>query len=645
MIFFNRPIKDNKEESVLITRRLFFLSGFVVFLTAILVARLRHLQVSSFQKFSALSEDNRVSLNAVPPGRGEIRDRKGRLLAENTAIYALEALHSKDESLDSMLNRLSKIVSLTPWELKKARQAARESAQFQKFTIKFNLTEKETAIFAVNQHLFPNVSLQGVLQRAYPYADELAHVVGYVGRISKKDQSKIDKNKYLGVNYIGRLGIEASYEDVLLGKPGFEQVEQNAHGRTIRVLNRSKAVPGQDIQLFLDVELQKAAREALGDHRGSVVAIDPKTGGVLTFASTPVYDPNKFVNGIDHDSYSLLRDDINKPLLNRCMFGRYAPGSTIKGVFALAGMQNGFNKSTRVFCPGWFSLRGKKHRYRCWNHNGHGSLNYVDAIAQSCDVYFYHLAHTLGIDKISKFMNQFGIGQKTGIDLQFEPAGLMPSRTWKQRVHKIVWYPGETVITGIGQGYMLMTPLQLASVAATLANRGKIIKPKLVQNSQQLKSDLDLTNINENQENDADLKASSNSQRDYENVIEAMRQVVHGKKGTARRIAQDIEYEIAGKTGTAQVVGIPQGAKYDAEKLEEFKRDHSLFIGFAPIKNPRIALAVVIENGGSGSAVAAPIARKVFDKYFAEYGISEVDKIKTKAKTATSYDDRCCSNA
>jgi len=288
MVFFKSQIKDNKEESNLVTRRLFFLSGFVAFLTAILVVRLRYLQVSSFKKFSALSEDNRVSLNAVPPDRGEIRDRKGRLLAENTAVYALQALYSKAEPLDSTLNRLSKIISFTPWELKKARQVAQESARFEKFTIKFNLTEKETAVFAVNQHLFPNVSLQGVLQRAYPYEDELAHVVGYVGRISKKDQSKIDKNKYLGVNYIGRLGIEASYEDVLLGKPGFEQIEQNAHGRTIRVLNKNQAVAGQDIQLYLDVELQKAAREALGEHRGSVVAIDPKTGGVLTFASTPM---------------------------------------------------------------------------------------------------------------------------------------------------------------------------------------------------------------------------------------------------------------------------------------------------------------------------------------------------------------------
>lgn len=629
-MLFNNHIKDAKEESSLIERRLFVISGFIAFLAAILIGRIRFLQISNFKKFSALSEDNRVSLVAVPPDRGEIRDRKGRLLAENTAVYTLEAQHSKNETLDETLDRLSKIISFTPWELKKARQAARESARFEKFTIKFNLNEKEVALFAVNQHLFPNVALQGVLQRFYPYAGELAHVVGYVGRISKRDLEKIDKTKYRGVNYIGRLGVEASYEKVLLGKPGFEQVEQNAHGRTIRVLNKSQSVSGQDLQMYLDIELQKAAREALGDQRGSVVAIDPQTGGVLAFVSTPVYDPNEFVNGIDHDSYSLLRDDINKPLLNRSMYGRYAPGSTVKGVFALAGMKNGFNQNTRVFCPGWYSLRGKKHRYRCWNHNGHGSENYVSAITESCDVYFYHLANTLGIDKISTFMKQFGIGKQTGIDLDFEPAGLMPSKSWKRKVHETVWYPGETVITGIGQGYMLMTPVQLATVATTLANRGKIKQPKLIQGN--YFSEQSVGDVAKAEKFIADrfIKASDNSARDYENVIEAMRLVVHGKKGTARRIGKGINYEIAGKTGTAQVVGIPQGAKYDAEKLEEFKRDHSLFIGFAPVNKPRIALAVIVENGGSGSKVAAPIARKVFDKYFDEFGAA-VPEVKNTA--------------
>ena len=607
MEMFNTPIKNFKEEVSIVQSRLIYVGIFIGLLSIILFARIWYLQIYSFNRFNSLSEENRVSLVAVPPNRGEIRDRKNRILADNVSIYILQATHSNQVKFDDMIDQLSRIISFTPWEMKRARQAAKSSAKFEPYTLKFNLNPQEVAKFAVNQHLFPNVSIQALLQRHYPYEGELAHVIGYVGRLSKKDLTKIDKPKYRGVNYIGRLGLESSYESVLLGQSGFEQVEQNAHGRTIRLLNKQASVPGQDLKLFLDIELQKAAREALGDKRGSVVAIDPKTGGVLAFVSTPVYDPNKFVNGIDHESYSQLREDVNKPLLNRSMYGRYAPGSTIKGLFALVGLQNGFDARKRVFCPGWYSLRGQKHRYRCWKPDGHGNVNFVDAITVSSDVYFYHLAYTLGIDKLSEFMTKFGLGTPTGIDLESEPSGLMPSREWKRRVHKTVWYPGETVITGIGQGYTLMTPIQLANVATTLANRGVRKTPRLVENIVLDESRLE------------HVMASDNTRDEYEQVIQAMKQVVHGKKGTARGISRGLKYEIAGKTGTAQVVGIPQGAKYDAEKLEEFKRDHSLFIGFAPIEEPRIALAVIVENGGSGSKVAAPIARKVFDKYFEEF--------------------------
>lgn len=611
MAIFTTYIKNAKQELDIVQSRLIFVGVIIIILTIILVVRIWFLQVHSFNRFSSLSEDNSVRVVAIAPNRGEIRDRKGRILADNVSVYTLQATRSNHFEFEQMLDRLSRIISFTPWEMKKAQQAAKASANFEAFTLKFNLTSEEVARFAVNQHLFPNVSIQALLQRQYPYAGELAHVLGYVGRLSKKDLTKVDTSKYRGINYIGRLGLEASYESVLLGESGFEQVEQNAHGRKIRLLDKGLSSPGQDLRLFLDIELQKVARQALGEHRGSVVAIDPKTGGVLAFVSTPVYDPNKFVNGIDHASYSQLREDINRPLLNRSMYGRYAPGSTIKGLFALVGLQEGFDENKRVFCPGWFSLRGKKHRYRCWNHNGHGSVNFVDAIVQSCDVYFYQLAHTLGIDKLSKFMKQFGLGSRTGIDLESEPSGLMPSREWKRRVHKTAWYPGETVISGIGQGYMLMTPVQLASVAATLANRGVKKTPRLVENVV-----LDEHNLEQ-------YKASTNTRAEYEKVIQAMRKVVHSKKGTARHIGKEIDYDIAGKTGTAQVVGIAQGEKYNAEELEEFKRDHSLFIGFAPVDSPRIALAVVVENGGSGSAVAAPIARKVFDKYFEEFGTQE----------------------
>jgi len=506
-----------------------------------------------------------------------------------------------------MLNRLTRIISFTPWDVKKAKLAYRDTARHDFFTLKFGLNDEEVAKFAVNQHLFPNISVQAVLQRHYPFAGELAHVLGYVGRV--------DKKKYKGINYIGRSGIESSYEDDLLGELGVEQVEQNAHGRTIRILNRQAPRPGKDLKLYLDVELQKAAREALGDLRGSVVAIDPKTGGVLAMVSTPTYDPNLFVNGIDHKSYGELRDNINRPLLNRSLYGRYAPGSTIKSLYALAGFRHGFGKNKRVNCPGWFSLPGNTHRYRCWNHKGHGSVDFKSSIIQSCDVFFYKLAVTLGIDKLNTFMTRFGLGKKTGIDLDGEPSGLMPSRDWKRRVQKTGWYPGDTVNAGIGQGYLLSTPVQLASIATTLANRGVQKTPKLVIDTEDF-----LDDVGEGQN-----LASDNSAEEYNLIIKSMRSVIHGQKGTARGIRYGLKYDIAGKTGTAQVVGIPQGAKYDAEKLTEFKRDHSLFIGFAPVDKPQIALAVVVENAGSGGKVAAPIARKVFDKYMLDIN-SSTDK-------------------
>lgn len=614
------PIKNARVEARLIQSRISVIVAIVGILSLVLIVRLWFLQVHNFERFSALSEDNRVSILPIAPDRGEVRDRAGRLLADNISIYTLQAQRVSSVKFEETLNRLTQFIPFTPWELKKARLAFRESAQYEFFMLKFGLTDEEAAKFAVNQHLFPDISIQAVLQRHYPYAGELAHVLGYVGRISQRDLTRVDKAKYRGVNYIGRTGIEASYEQELLGVLGFEQVEQNAHGRTIRVLDRQTPVHGKNLQLHLDIELQKAAREALGEYRGSVVAIEPATGGVLALASNPVYDPNQFVNGIDHESYSQLRDDINRPLLNRSIYGRYAPGSTIKPLFALAGFKNGFHRNKRVFCPGWFSLPGNSHRYRCWNHSGHGYVNYASAIIQSCDVFFYKLADTLGIDKLSSFMSRFGLGRKTGIDLESEPTGLMPSSEWKRRVHKTVWYPGETVITGIGQGYMLTTPVQLAAITATLANRGERKTPKLVkQIADQLHNESEPSFI------EPDL-VSDNSDEEYERVINTMRDVIHGEKGTARGIRYGLKYDIAGKTGTAQVVGIAQGEKYDETKLDEFKRDHSLFIGFAPVNNPKIALAVVVENAGSGGKVAAPIARKVFDKYLLDILADNLDR-------------------
>jgi len=358
----------------------------------------------------------------------------------------------------------------------------------------------------------------------------------------------------------------------------------------------------------LDVDLQIAARKALGEKRGAIVAIDPEDGGVLAFVSNPSYDPNLFVNGIGHKDYNALRDNINRPLLNRALNGRYAPGSTIKGVFAILGNQNGWT-NRNVTCNGWFSLKGSSHKYRCWKREGHGSMNFSKAIIHSCDVYFYQLAHSLGIDSISNFFTQFGLGKRTGLDLKGEPNGLVPTREWKRRVKQVSWYPGETVIAGIGQGYMLSTPIQLASMTSALSTRGVLKEPRLV-------AKIIDSNTASEQIPAQNQRIISNVKRfQYEQVIKAMEDVVHGERGTARAISKGISYQMAGKTGTAQVVAIAQGAEYDEEKLTDFQKDHSLFVGFGPVKKPKIAISVVVENGGSGSKTAAPIARKVMDYY------------------------------
>jgi penicillin-binding protein 2 len=600
------PIKNARLEDKIIKQRILFITGLVAILSLLLVSRLWFLQLQSFEQFSSLSEENRVNILPLTPNRGEIRDRQGKLLADNISVYILQAQKLKTSDFEETLNQLGRIIAFTPWEVEKAKKTFRDTARYDFFTLKFGLTDQEVAKFSVNQHLFPSVSLQAQLQRFYPYKDELAHVLGYVGRISQNDFKRIDTAKYNGVKYIGRTGIESSYEDELLGSLGFEQVEQNAHGRRIRVLDQKEPEHGKSLQLYLDVELQKATREIIGDRRGSIVAIDPRTGGVLAMVSHPTYDPNKFVNGIDHKSYNELRDDINRPLLNRSLYGRYAPGSTLKPVFALAGFKNGFGFNKTVACPGWYSLPGKSHRYRCWKKTGHGRVNFLDAIVQSCDVFFYRLATSLGIDKYAEFMKRFGFGVATGIDLDKEPNGLMPTREWKRKTQNTVWYPGETVIAGIGQGYMLSTPIQLATIATTLANRGMKKTPRLVQKVGD--DDVDVAGV-------VTGIASDNSKLEYEKVVDSMRLVVEGEKGTARGIRFGLKYDIAGKTGTAQVISIAQGEKYDAEKLDEFQRDHSLFIGFAPVNEPKIALAIIMENAGSGGAVAAPMARKVFDKY------------------------------
>ena len=603
-------IKDYVRETNLIQSRLVISSFIVVVLCLLLLGRLYYLQIEQHSHYTTLSQENRISFVPIPPARGQIYDRNGKVLAENLPTYTLEVVPDNVADMEVTVDRIARLIELSDVDLERFQAALRVRPGFEIRTLKSGLTDDEVARFAVNQHLFSGIQINARLQRHYPIGSEMVHVVGYVGRISTTDLERIDRNAYRGTNYIGKLGIEAHYERTLLGQSGYEQVETNAHGRVVRTLSRVSPVAGKDIYLNVDIDLQQATREYLGDFEGAVVAVDPGTGGILAFVSNPVYDPNPFVNGIDTQSYKLLREHPGRPLLNRALNGRYAPGSTIKPIMGLAGMDYGRSPGERVFGKGWFSLRGSRHRYRCWKKQGHGWMDLHDAIVQSCDVYFYTLANNLGIDKLHEFLTRFGLGKKTGIDLNGEPSGLVPSQKWKRNARGQPWWPGETVITGIGQGYTLVTPLQLAMVTATLANRGVRNKPMMVRALRESGS----TNIRELAPQTLEQVPIRN-QKLYDIVIGAMIDVVHGKRGTARRSGLGAEYRFAGKTGTAQVIGIKQGATYKEENVAKRFRDHALFISFAPADDPKIAVAVIAENGGGGSRTAAPIARKVMDFY------------------------------
>ncbi|MCU7859384.1 MAG: penicillin-binding protein 2, partial [Candidatus Thiodiazotropha sp. (ex Lucinoma kastoroae)] len=470
------------------------------------------------------------------------------------------------------------------------------------------LKDEEVARIAVNRHRFPGVDVKAALLRDYPQHMKTTHLLGYVGRINEQELQFIDTSNYSGTSFIGKNGVEKSYESLLHGKVGLQQVEVNAKGRVLRVLESQPPRPGENLSLFLDMELQSTALEALGEYNGAVAAIDTQTGGILTLVSKPGYDPNLFVEGISTKAYEALENSLDNPLFNRAIRGQYPPGSTVKPFIGLAALEYdvvGYHQET--YCPGYYQLPGKEHKYRDWKKWGHGKVDLERAIVESCDVYYYELARTLGIDRLYEFLSGFGFGQPTRVDLDGELSGLMPSRHWKQQKRREPWYPGETLIVGIGQGYFLATPLQLASATATLANRGHRIRPRVVATIEQTDGTLrespmivdDLQPLNPDH---------------WTQIIDAMSLVVEGTRGTARSIRSN-EYRIAGKTGTAQVFSVKQDEEYDEELISKRKRDHALFIAFAPVENPRIAIAVIVENGGHGGSVAAPIARKVMDRY------------------------------
>ena len=598
-------------EDAIVRQRLKAAGIIALILAAILLARLYSLQVSQYARYQTLSLDNHIRLQALSPVRGLIMDRNGVVLAQNTAVYALKVTPERVSDMDLMLAEVGQIVDLSDREIIAFKQASSRRPGFKKQVLKTQLNDAEAAKFAVNEYRFPGVTLEAVLHRDYPFAELTAHFLGYVGRISEKDQNRLEEEKYKGISHTGKSGIEKQYEHALVGNTGFEEVEIDAHGRTLRTISREGAKPGDNLRLTIDIELQREARRALGASRGAVVAMDPSSGEVLAMVSNPSFDPNLFVDGIDHATYSALRSLKDKPFLNRALYGRYAPGSTIKPIFAEVVIEEGIDPEESVFCPGWYMLPGSTRQYRCWKKTGHGQVDLHAAIEQSCDVYFYEMGKRLGIGQMSDVLKKFGLGSQSGVDLPGEPDGLVPTAEWKLATRNEPWYPGEDLITAIGQGFLMTTPLQLARVASILANRGRVVQPGLLMSKNDPLSGEPIdSNTKKNTHN---LQINTEA---MDRVIRAMTAVMSSPRGTARMSGRRSAYSIAGKTGTAQVIAIAQGEEYDEDSLKEEFRDHALFIAFAPVENPKIAIAVVVENGGSGAGVAAPVARKVLDHFF-----------------------------
>ncbi len=602
----------NPEIEFLRYRRRLEIAGIVAaVLFLALFVRFVWLQLVQYDHYHALAENNRISLVPAPPSRGVIYDRENMVLAQNFSAYTLEITPSKAGKLDETMDRLAEIVVIEAGDRKRFKKLLAESKNFESIPIRNLLTEEDAARFAVNRYRFPGVEVKARQFRQYPFGAGFSHVVGYIGRIGEKDQERlaeagVDAN-YRGTDHIGKLGIEARYEPWLHGRTGIEKVETDSSGRAVRLLSRSAPVAGYNIYLHLDAKLQQVAEKVFGDYRGALVALDPRNGGVLALVSKPGFDPNLFVDGIDSATWKELNDSLDRPLINRALRGIYPPGSTIKPFMGLAGAELGVRKpGDTISDPGYFTLSGSSHRYRDWKKDGHGTVDLKRSITISCDTYYYGLAHQMGIERMSGFLSQFGFGKRTGVDLDGELAGLMPTPEWKKKRFNQPWWPGETVVAGIGQGYVLATPMQLAVATMAIANDGVIYRPQLIRAWR------DPATGKVGYAAPQTLDKIKLSPQYLRLVKEAMVDVTL-PGGTASIAGANTPYPFAGKTGTAQVVGIKQGAKYVESQVHARHRDHALFIAFAPADNPKIVVAVMVENGGHGGSTAAPVARKVID--------------------------------
>ncbi len=573
-------------------------------LLILLVVRLIWLQLIETERFQTASEANRLQTLPVSPARGLIVDRNGMILAENRPNLQLLLVPEEVDDIDVMVSEVRSRIEFTDGDAErfaknlKSRRRPRDPV-----VVKDDLSESEAALIAVDLFQFPGLQIEARPTRFYPYGGLTAHSLGYVGRLSLSELQAIEESRYAGTETIGKSGVEKAYEDALLGQVGVERVETSARGQIMRSVDRDDPVPGADIPLHLDIGLTAKLYEALGDRRGAIVTMDPQTGGILGLASAPTYDANAFIGGISQAEYAALQVNQDTPLFNRALRGQYPPGSTIKPMLGLVGLHYGaVTWEKEISDRGFFQLSGDDHKYRDWKRWGHGRVNIEKAVIESCDTYFYEMAVRLGVDQMSEGMRWFGFGRRQGRDIQGDLPGVLPSREWKRQARNQSWYLGETVISGIGQGFWVTTPLQLAAATTAMARRGNFIEPHF-----SVLEDID-----------AGAPVPLGDSMDWERMIDAMEDVLHGERGTARGAARGLNYRIAGKTGTVQVVGIAQEEEYKEDEIEERLRDHALFVGFAPADSPSIVLALVIENGGSGGTSAAPVARQIFDYWVLE---------------------------
>ncbi|KGY08959.1 penicillin-binding protein 2 [Vibrio sinaloensis] len=616
-------IRDYQEEARLFKSRAIVAFIGIVAMMGLLVTNLYNIQVNQFQDYKTRSNDNRIKVVPIAPNRGLIYDRNGKLLAENRPVFSLEITPEKIEDMEATIASLQQILTITPDQIERFQKERRQTRRFKSVPILTQLTPEQVAKFSVNQHKFPGVSVNAALKRHYPYGEVLTHVIGYVSRINDRDMQRLVREEkdanYQATRDIGKLGIERYYEDLLHGTAGYQEVEVNSRGRIIRTLKYVPPEPGKDIVLNLDIDLQLYIHDLLADRRGSAVVLDPKDNGVLAMVSSPSYDPNAFVHGISGKDYRALLNDKNRPLVNRATLGIYPPASTIKPFMAVAALQEGvITPNTTRNDPGYWRIPNSKTRpFRDWLPWGHGKVDIVKSIEESVDTFFYQVAYDMGIDRISNWMMMFGFGDYTGLDIREESKANMPTRDWKMARHRVPWYQGDTIPVGIGQGYWTATPMQIAKATSVLVNRGKRIAPHLLR----------ATIVNGERFEKQELSELESytyppiegvKEKYWDLAIEGMRLVNHGKKGTARRAFYNTEYVSAGKSGTAQVFGLGEDEKYNADEIAEHLRDHALFTGFAPIGDPEIVVTIVLENAGGGSSNGGPVVRQVFDHVLVE---------------------------